>query len=108
MVRRGLSRPGWVTTAPLRYTWSSNRASNRAGTLPDVFVSKEDIVWNGTSRREFMAGVAAIGWGAAFADLSPQNALPPKSPIGIGGAAMGALNRGLPGVFEGLRLSPIR
>ncbi len=39
-------------------------------------------------------GVAAVGWSAAFADALAQNALPPKSPIGIGGAAMGALNRG--------------
>jgi sugar phosphate isomerase/epimerase len=65
-------------------------------------------VGNGTSRREFLAGVAAVGWTVAFADLRAQNALPPKSPIGIGGAAMGALNRGVPGVFEGLRSSPIR
>jgi len=60
------------------------------------------------SRREFLVGVAAVGWAAAFADVRAQNALPTKSPIGIGGAAMGALNRGLPGVFEGLRTSPIR
>ncbi|MCC7042641.1 MAG: TIM barrel protein [Acidobacteria bacterium] len=60
------------------------------------------------SRREFLVGVAAVGWSAAFADVRAQNALPPKSPIGIGGAAMGALNRGVPGVFEGLRGNPVR
>ena len=60
------------------------------------------------TRREFLAGVAAVGWAVAFNDLRAQNALPPKSPIGIGGAAMGALNRGVPGVFEGLRSDPVR
>ena len=60
------------------------------------------------TRREFLAGVAAVGWTVAFGDLRAQNALPPKSPIGIGGAAMGALNRGVPGVFEGLRSDPVR
>jgi sugar phosphate isomerase/epimerase len=61
-----------------------------------------------TNRREFLMGVAAVGWSAAFADALAQNALPPKSPIGIGGAAMGALNRGVPGVFEGLNGNPVR
>jgi sugar phosphate isomerase/epimerase len=72
-----------------------------------VCALKEAIVRHAT-RREFLAGVAAVGWSAAFADLRAQNALPPKSPIGIGSAAMGAHNRGVPGVFEGLRSSPVR
>ena len=61
-----------------------------------------------SNRREFLMGVAAVGWSAAFSDALAQNALPPKSPIGIGGAAMGALNQGVPGVLEGLRSDPIR
>jgi sugar phosphate isomerase/epimerase len=55
-----------------------------------------------------MMGVAAIGWSAAFSRAMAQGTLPPKSPVGIGGASMGALNQGLPGVLEGLRNSPIR
>jgi len=61
-----------------------------------------------TNRREFLMGVAAVGWSAAFADALAQNALPAKSPLGIGGAAMGAQNRGVPGVFEGLAGNPVR
>jgi sugar phosphate isomerase/epimerase len=71
-------------------------------------VDQGGFVASGISRREFVAGVAAVGWTAMFSDVRAQNALPPKSPIGIGSAAMGALNRGVPGVFEGLRNSPVR
>lgn len=65
------------------------------------------------TRRDFMMGAAALGasgglWGAAFERALAQGTLPRKSPIGIGGAAMGALNQGVPGQFEGLRSSPIR
>lgn len=60
------------------------------------------------SRREFLMGVAGLSWSAAFADALAQNALPPKSPLGIGSAAMGAHSRGVPGVFEGLSGNPVR
>lgn len=61
-----------------------------------------------TNRREFLMGVAAVGWSAAFADALAQNALPPKSPLGIGSAAMGAHSRGVPGVFQGINNDPVR
>ena len=64
-----------------------------------------------TTRRQLMIGgvaVAGLGFSGAFAEALAQGTLPPKSPIGIGGASMGALNRGVPGVFEGVGQDPIR
>ena len=62
-------------------------------------------------RRQLMIGgvaVAGLGISGAFARAMAQGTLPPKSPIGIGSASMRALNRGVPGVFQGLGDDPIR
>jgi sugar phosphate isomerase/epimerase len=60
------------------------------------------------NRRQFLTGAAALSLSApAFNEALAQGALPPKSPMGIGSAAMGAHMAGLPGVRPGLREDPI-
>ena len=52
-------------------------------------------------------GVASTIAAGGFGQLMAQGALPPKSPVGLAGAANGMHSEGLAGVFQGLRDRPV-
>mgnify|MGYP001054001191 CR=1 FL=1 len=61
-----------------------------------------------TTRRQFLtAGLLAVVAAGGFERLAAQGLLPPKSPVGLAGAANGRHSGGLPSFFEALRARPV-